>query len=321
MYIELARISLACKVSSNCNCNNEPWRRERPMSDATRFGEQMGDFLRGLLRTPSALTPQASETVPTRKWAVVDASEVGSGTMVSLDLELDPGEIPGQLSNDVEAFGIAHFRSGETCFLNVVVAKDYANAISLIPGASPMPAPPPAWAAGDPSTASVSASVRPEEPVGPEELFRKWNLVADGDIQPFSSPPYEITFSERTVPETDVVRIGGQIFNPKSQVRINYSVTHDPIEYVILAVVVGIAALICGGVVLSDDILNRGKNRAREHCEHGVKKLTIKRKYGFGWNKGVTVGCGEEYIIECNQAPGPPVLRAQPRRRRSSDSS
>jgi hypothetical protein len=95
--------------------------------------------------------------------------------------------------------------------------------------------------------------------------------------------------------------IGGQIFNPKSQVRINYSVTHDPIEYAILAVVVGIAALICGGVVLSDDILNRGKNRAREHCgEHGVKKLTIKRKHGFGWDKGAHVGCGEDYIIECN---------------------
>ena len=41
------------------------------------------------------------------------------------------------------------------------------------------------------------------EGVRPNELYRKWNLVADGDIQPFSSPPYEITFFERTVPETD----------------------------------------------------------------------------------------------------------------------
>ena len=32
--------------------------------------------------------------------------------------------------------------------------------------------------------------------------------------------------------------------------------------------------------------------------ESGVKKLTIKRKYGFGWKKGgIDVGCGEDYII------------------------
>jgi hypothetical protein len=279
------------------------------MSDVTRFGEQMGDFLRGLLRAPTALIPQTYEAVPARKWAVVDASEVASGTMVSLDLELDSGEIPGQLTRDVEASGIAHFKSGETRFLNVVVAKDYANAVSLIPAAPPPPPP------------SSEPIVPPAAPVGPEELYRKWNLVADGEIQPFSPPPYEVTFFERTIPETNVVRIGGQIFNPQSQARVNFSVTHDPIEYVILTIVVGFAALICGGVVLSDEVLNRGKNRAREHCgKHGVKKLTIKRKYGFGWNKGVTVGCGEEYIIECNAPPGPPVLRAHPRRRRSSDS-
>jgi hypothetical protein len=289
------------------------------MSDVTRFGEQMGDFLRGLLRAPVTLVPQTSEALPARKWAVVDASEVANGTMVSLDLELDPGEIPGQLTRDVEASGIAHFKSGETCFLNVVVAKDYANAVSLIPAAASPPPPPPIPPAGSANT--VQAPVPPAAPVGPEELYRKWNLVADGEIQPFSSPPYEITFSERTVPETDVVRIGGQIFDPKTQARINYSVTHDPIEYVILAVVAGVAALICGGVVLSDEILDRGKNRALDQCgQNGVKKLTIKRKYGFGWNKGVTVGCGTEYIIDCNSPPGPPLLRAQPRLRRSSDS-
>jgi hypothetical protein len=116
------------------------------------------------------------------------------------------------------------------------------------------------------------------------------------------------------------VRIGGHIFDPKSQKRVNFSVTHDPIETIILAVVTGFAALICGGVVLTDVILNRGKARATEQCgDLGVKKLTIKRKYGFAWKKGsVDVGCGEDYSIECNSPPGPPVLSPQQRSRRSS---
>jgi hypothetical protein len=291
------------KVSGNSG--DKLLTREASMSDTARFGELMGDFLRGLLGAPSTFAQHSSEAAPTRKWAVVDASDVNIGTMVSLDLELDPGEIPGQLTKDVEAFGIAHFKSGETCFLNVVVAKDYANAISLVPAAPPPPTP-----------ASAPA---PVAPIGPEEVNRKWNLVAEGDVQPYSSTPYEVTLLQRIIPGTDITRIGGQIFDPKSQQRVSFSVTHDPVEYIILAVVAGFAALICGGVVLGDDILNRGKNRAREHCgDRGVKRLTIKRKYGFGWKKGaVDVGCGEDYIIECNPPPGPPVLRSQSRSRRS----
>lgn len=276
------------------------------MSDATHFGEQLGDFLRGLLRTPSAAAQRSPEAVHASKWAVIDANEMVNGTMVSLDLELDPGEIPGQLTRDVEAFGIAHFKSGETCFLNVVVAKDYANVVSLVPAAPPVPAP----AAPGPSAAQV----------GSEEVHPKWNFVADGDVQPSGSKPYEVTFFERTLPGTNVVRIGGQIFDPNSQRRVNFSVTHDPVETIIIAVVAGFAALICGGVVLSDVILNRGKQRAKEQCgDLGVRKLTIRRKYGFAWKKSVPdVGCGEDYSIECNSPPGPPVLQSFGRSKRSS---
>ena len=66
------------------------------MSDATHFGEQLGDFLRGLLRTPSAAAQRSPEAVHASKWAVIDANEMVNGTMVSLDLELDPARITSE---------------------------------------------------------------------------------------------------------------------------------------------------------------------------------------------------------------------------------
>lgn len=207
------------------------------MTDAARFGEQLGDFLRGLLRTPSPSAQQAPKAAPARKWAVVDANEVRTGAMVSLDLELEPGEAPGQLTRDVEAFGIAHFSTGETCFLNVVVAKDYANAISLIPAAplSPAALPPGSPSPNTPPAGPVGLEEGKRSGTHAEEVPPRWNLVADGDRQPFGSQPYEVTFFERSVAGTDVIRIGGQIFDPKSQNRVNFSVTHDPVETITLA--------------------------------------------------------------------------------------
>ena len=210
-----------------------------------KIGEQFGDFLRGFLRTPATASAKSPEAIqPPRKWAVVDANEVSTGVMVSLDLELDPSEPPGQMTRDPEADGLVHFPTGVTSPLNLVVAKDYANAISLIPAVFP---------GAQPST-SVSG----------------WHLVADGDPQPFGKSAYQISFFERLVPGTDVMRIGGHIFDPNTQKRVNFSVTHDPIETVILAVVVGFAALICGGVVLHDAILNAGYEKAQAQWARAV---------------------------------------------------
>ena len=72
-------------------------------------------------------------TVPPRKWAVVDANEIATGVMVSLTLDLDHPVPFGQLTRDQEANGLVHFASGISTLLNVVIAKDYANAISLLP--------------------------------------------------------------------------------------------------------------------------------------------------------------------------------------------
>jgi hypothetical protein len=114
--------------------------------------------------------------------------------------------------------------------------------------------------------------------------------------------PHQVTLFERVVPGTSVVRLTGQIFDPKSNNRVNFTVTHDPAPIVVIAIVAGFAALICGGIVLTEAVLNNCIAQSHNQCgERGVKKITVKRHYGFGWGNGSPdIGCGQECQIECN---------------------
>ena len=96
-----------------------------------RFGEQMGEFLRGLLQVRSPILPAPVPRPSPEKWAVVDCTS--TGVMTSLDLELDPGKAPGRQTRDLEASGLLHFPSGNTVVLEQIIAKDYANALAFIP--------------------------------------------------------------------------------------------------------------------------------------------------------------------------------------------
>jgi hypothetical protein len=245
------------------------------VSESHKIGEQVGDFLRGLLQVKS--TDTAQKVLPEKKkYIVVDSTETSTGTTVSLDMESDGSEILGSFTRDVTFDGIVQFRAGATFPLQQIIAKDYANALSLQPV--------------------------PNKP-------NSWNIVADGDVQPFGMRPYEVMFLERIIPSTSVVRISGQILDPNptqtpgdNETRVNFTVTHDPVETVVLAIVAGLAALICGGVVLVAAATDHCTAQGQMQCGgRGVRKITLRRKYGFSWKKGsVDIGCGEECMIECN---------------------
>jgi hypothetical protein len=243
-------------------------------SELSKFGEQVREFLRGLLQVQD--TAQQDQ-VPTQKYIVVDSTETSTGTTASLEMERDGTEVPGSLTRDVTFNGTVQFNSGRTFPLQQVISKDYANALSLQPMAQ------------KPGT---------------------WNIVADGNPQPQLPPPgipppakpYEVTFVERTIAGTSVVRLSGQIFEPNKNQRVNFAVTHDPAEFVVIAIVAGLAALICGGIVLAEAVTNECTAEAKNQCgERGVRKITLRRKYGFSWKKGgPDIGCGHDCQIECN---------------------
>jgi hypothetical protein len=234
------------------------------VSEIYVLGRQVGDFLRGLLLTTEPDTPQ-----PANKYVVGDASIV-NGPTVSLDLEGDGNRLSSPLEQDVVFNGVIQFPSGRSSFIQQVIARDYANALSLVRKSE------------DPS---------------------KYHLIAGGALQPSDQPgqPHEISiFSERTVPGTSVQRVTGQLWDPKSQTRISFTVTHDP-EPITIAVVTLTAALICGAVVITEALLDNCVRRAAEQCgERGVRKIVVKRTYGFSWKGGPEVGCGQDCQIECN---------------------
>jgi hypothetical protein len=240
------------------------------MSEFHKLGEQVGDFLRGLLQIKNAGTTQRVQLPGKKKYVLVDGTELSEGTTVSLDMALNEAEILGASLKDVVFDGFVQFKDGSIFPIQQIIAKDYANALSLQPA--------------------------------PND-FDTWNILANGDIQPFSQRPYQVKIRERGVSETSVVRISGQIFDPNTDKRVNFTVTHDPIETAaVLAIVAGFAALICGGVVLVEAVTNHCTAQGKEQCgKRGVRKITLKRKYGLIWKKGGTeIGCGEECIIECN---------------------
>ncbi|WOH51127.1 hypothetical protein [Bradyrhizobium sp. sBnM-33] len=252
------------------------------MTDFHKIGADMGDFLRGLLQSKEIKTETQGSA---KKYLLVDATEVSQGTSVSLDLQLGSAEFAEVVSRDVVFEGVVQFKSGQTAALQQTVAQNYARALALVP------------VAGKPDVL---------------------HIVADGELQPSAKAPYEVTLHERKAVEGSVVRLTGQIANiglkdasgiavvdaAKREVKthVNFTVTHDPIDFGVIGLVGGLAALICGGVVLIDAILNDCLRDANAQCgTRGVKKITIKRSYGFSWKQGPDVGCGQTCEIECNR--------------------
>jgi hypothetical protein len=253
------------------------------MTDFHRIGEDIGDFLRGLLQTKEVNI----QTLPSaKKYLLVDATELSEGTSVSLDRQLGSAEFADVVSRDVVFEGVVQFKSGQTIALQQTIAQDYARALALVP-------------------------VVPEKP-------NTFHIVANGETQPSATAPYEVVLYERKAADGSVVRLTGRIANiglkdgagnalkgsngEDLKTDVNFTVTHDPIDLVVIGLVGGLAALICGGVVLIDAIHNDCLKEAKEQCgKRGVKKITIKRSYGFSWKKGPDVGCGQHCEIECNR--------------------
>jgi hypothetical protein len=252
------------------------------MTDFHRIGEDIGDFLRGLLQTKEVNTQTLRSA---KKYLLVDATELSEGTSVSLDLQLGSAEFADVVSRDVVFEGVVQFKSGKKVDLQQTVAQNYARALALVPV--------------------------PERP----DTF---HIAANGETQPSTTAPYEVVLYERKAADGSVVRLTGQIANiglkdelgnvlkdPNGgdvKTHVNFTVTHDPIDLAVIGLVGGLAALICGGVVLIDAILNDCLKEAKEQCgKRGVKKITIKRSYGFSWKKGPDVGCGQHCEIECNR--------------------
>jgi hypothetical protein len=61
--------------------------REALVSDALKFGEQVGDFLRGLLQLAGPDLVKPAEAASAKKWVVVDANNISTGTIASLEFD------------------------------------------------------------------------------------------------------------------------------------------------------------------------------------------------------------------------------------------
>jgi len=245
---------------SNCNCGSEKFGG----TDLYKFGEQLGDVLRGLLGVKSTMIT-GGPSGP--KYLIVDATETSSGVTVSLDAEFDVTQPLSNLTSDAGFSGTLLFASGTQFPVRVVIAQKYASALSLVP---------------------VS---------GKANTFQ---IFAGQDPQPLNAP-HIITIDERAVSGTQVERITGQVVDPKSKLRVNFTVTHDPAPVVVAGIVAGIAALICSAIVLTEAIIDNCTTQGKEQCGEGkVKKITVKRSYGFSWNAGSPqIGCGQDCEIEC----------------------
>lgn len=235
-------------------------------TDFHKFGEQLGDVLRGLL---SVKPPSTTGGRSMPKYLVVDATETSSGVTVSLDAEFDVTQLLSNLTSDAVFSGTLLFASGERNRMRVVIAQKYASALSLV---------------------SVP---------GKANTFQ---IFAGKDPQPLDAP-HVITINERIVSGTQVERITGQVFDPKSKLRVNFTVTHDPAPIVVAGIVAGIAAVICGAIVLTEAIIDNCTTQGAEQCGEGkVKKITVVRTYGFKWNEGSPeIGCGQNCEIECKE--------------------
>jgi len=233
-------------------------------SDFHKFGEQLGDVLRGFLGTKQRPAP-AGQSSP--KYLVVDATETSSGVTVSLDAEFDVTKPLSDLASDAVFSGTLLFASRKRNNMRVVIAQKYASALKLVP----VP--------------------------GEENTFK---IFAGSDPQPLDNP-HIITIDERVVSGTQVERLTGQVYDSVNDIRVNFTVTHDPAPVVVAGIVAGIAAVICGAIVLTEAIIDNCTTQGVEQCGKGkVKKITVNRKYGFIWNEGSPeIGCGQDCEIVC----------------------
>jgi len=233
------------------------------MSETRRIGQQVGEFMRGLLE----VTEPPVVALPSNKYLLCDAAIV-QGPAVSLDMEVNENRLSPPFAQDVVFNGIVQFPFGRNSLIQQIIARDYANALSLVRDST------------DPN---------------------KYRIFAGEVAQPSDQPqPHEITLFERAVKGTSVQRATGQVWDPKSGARISFTVTHDPIE-IGVGIVALTAALICGGIVIVQEILDHCTQHAQAMCgTRGVRKIVIQRKYGFSWKGGPEIGCGEDCQIECN---------------------
>jgi hypothetical protein len=216
------------------------------------------------------------------KWLVVDASLPRHGTSVSLDAHFDASLPPGSYASDIKLCGAAVFPGGRIfggtpapvsaikslapaesyC---VKLGKSYANALALVSRGG-----------------------------------ESYHVTAGGDPQPLGAP-WDIRLRERIVPGTAVRRLTGWALDPSTGLYVHFTITHDPAPIVVIGIVAGIVALVCGAIVLTDEIKDKCINQANAQCgQRGVKKITVNRTYGFAWSKGFRAGCGTDCEIECH---------------------
>lgn len=216
--------------------------------------------------TPTTQTAdQTASSCP--KFLVVDAIEPATGVQISLDADLTrDGKLPER--RDAQLTGNLRLPSGDVTPILVAIPSKYAHAIRLV------------------RTSDGSDA---------------YKIMAEG-IPEATSSAFEITLTERQVPGTDVTRVEGQLYDPATKRRLNFTITHDPVPIVVvIGVVAAAAVVICGAIVLADKWKNDCTSKAREQCgENRVKEVTAVRTYGFAWDKsGPRVGCGEDCKIVC----------------------
>ena len=91
--------------------------------------------------------------------------------------------------------------------------------------------------------------------------------------------------------------------------------THDPVETIILAIVVGVVALVYCGQVVSEPSSTELMSKAKELCgDRGLKSFRLKSKFGFGWKRGAAeneAGHTLDFEFECLPTAAAPASFAQ----------
>lgn len=165
----------------------------------------------------SVLAGACSDDSPTRagrKWIRLDATDVTSGVLMSLDGFSDMSE--GPLTSDVEMIGHIVLPSGDILPLTTRIDKDFGNSLSM-------------------------------ESLGGDA----YRLEAAGIPQPLAGA-FEIHLVERTIPGTNVIILTGYSVNPVTARRVNFTITHDPWRLVVV-VAVGVVIYLVK-LYTSDDV-------------------------------------------------------------------
>ena len=208
------------------------------------------------------LPSQPNNLVIGRKWIRLDTIDSDSGVFTSLDGFSDTSE--DVFSSDVELSGHAILASGDIVPVTTIVDKECANSLSL-------------------------------RPLG----GGRYSLESNGVPQP-PGAPYEVHLIERTIPGTSVIVLTGYLIDPSTGTRVTFNVTHDPIVWVTVVIMIA-GVLLLVKVAYGTGCSGRG----------GPKSIRVRVRNGGGGSNSVGVslmsepsGITAECTTSCNHDQG-----------------